>query len=274
MDCVLPSAAVNKNSVCCGLTQVSCVRKGRPAEFISTQTPSTQCTSSKVGAAAERPKVWAAREPSRAPESAVAASGFASAGDSGGGGSFCTAPPASFRIFRACAASAASSASCSGKWLAAGATTAGEVACKVMGADSECCALCRLCACDSQAVCKAESTMSKGCALVMVSDERYPTASSTSCIKLLKPGDFTPENARLRWVISSSRRRAGCWLSLKKRASCRTSCRTAGSRFCTARCTGTSKCPSSAIVSTMRATISSDLVGAAGGAAYMLAPWV
>ena len=52
MDCVLPSAPVNKNSVCCGLTQVSCVRRVRPAECISTQTPSTHCTSSNAPALA------------------------------------------------------------------------------------------------------------------------------------------------------------------------------------------------------------------------------
>ena len=44
MDWVLPSGPVNMNSVCCGLTQVSCVRRERPADSISTQTPSTQWT--------------------------------------------------------------------------------------------------------------------------------------------------------------------------------------------------------------------------------------
>lgn len=39
IDCVLPSAAVNRNSVWCGLDQVSCVCTARWLEISSTQLP-------------------------------------------------------------------------------------------------------------------------------------------------------------------------------------------------------------------------------------------
>ena len=44
MLCVLPSSAVNRNRLCCGLTQVSCVRSCWRSLRSSTQVPSDHCT--------------------------------------------------------------------------------------------------------------------------------------------------------------------------------------------------------------------------------------